>query len=97
MTIYVDSENRCHVNNREGYIQFETDIFENVPESVIECYKYYPANGNTNELAKACESYVEIAHRTDIADLNAQNDELLSAMASMVEDVYNQDLAEIEG
>ena len=30
------------------------------------------------------------------AALEAQNDELVEAMAAMVEDVYNQDLAAIE-
>ena len=34
--------------------------------------------------------------RERVAALEAQNDELVEAMAAMVEDVYNQDLAAIE-
>ena len=34
--------------------------------------------------------------RERAAALEAQNDELVEAMAAMVEDVYNQDLAAIE-
>lgn len=34
--------------------------------------------------------------RQRAAALNAQKDELVEAMAAMVEDVYNQDLAAIE-
>lgn len=35
--------------------------------------------------------------RTQNRELNAQNAELVDAMASMVEDVYNQDVVVIEG
>lgn len=34
--------------------------------------------------------------RERVAALEAQNDELVEAMAAMVDDVYNQDLAAIE-
>lgn len=34
---------------------------------------------------------------TPLESLTAQNAELLDAMAAMVEDVYNQDVSEIEG
>ena len=45
------------------------------------------------ELDKILRDY----ERTQNQELNAQNAELVDAMASMVEDVYNQDVAVIEG
>ena len=38
-----------------------------------------------------------VYEREQIPALTAQNDELVEAMAAMVEDVYNQDMADIEG
>ena len=46
-----------------------------------------------DELDKILREY----ERTQNHELNAQNAELVDAMASMVDDVYNQDVAEIEG
>lgn len=46
-----------------------------------------------DELDKILREY----ERTQNQELNAQNAELVDAMASMVEDVYNQDVAVIEG
>lgn len=45
------------------------------------------------ELDKILREFEQTQNR----ELNAQNAELLDAMASMVEDVYNQDVAVIEG
>lgn len=45
------------------------------------------------ELDKILREYEQTQNR----ELTAQNAELLDAMASMVEDVYNQDVAVIEG
>lgn len=45
------------------------------------------------ELDKILREY----ERTQNQELNAQNAELVDAMASMVDDVYNQDVAVIEG
>ena len=46
-----------------------------------------------DELDKILRDY----ERTQNQELTAQNAELVDAMASMVEDVYNQDVAVIEG
>lgn len=46
-----------------------------------------------DELDKILREY----ERTQNQELTAQNAELVDAMASMVEDVYNQDVAVIEG
>lgn len=46
-----------------------------------------------DELDKILREY----ERTQNQELNAQNAELVDAMASMVEDVYNQDMSTIEG
>ena len=43
MTIYIDSEYKCHVSNAEGRRAIETDAFNGKCEEWIESYRYVPA------------------------------------------------------
>lgn len=111
MKIYIDDEFKCHTQAADGLTAVETDFFDGMCAAYIEGYRFVPA-GETwtaadgtsfrgemitpwkplTELDAAQRAY----ERERAAALEAQNAELLDAMAAMVEDVYNQDLAAIE-
>lgn len=111
MKIYIDDEFKCHTQAADGLTAVETDFFDGMCAAYIEGYRFVPA-GETwtaadgtsfrgemitpwkplTELDAAQRAY----ERERAAALEAQNDELVEAMAAMVEDVYNQDLAAIE-
>lgn len=42
MTIYIDSEYRCHLENADGRTAIETDVFDEKCKGYIEGYKYIP-------------------------------------------------------
>lgn len=112
MKIYIDDEFKCHTQAADGLTAVETDFFDGMCAAYIEGYRFVPA-GETwtaadgtsfrgemitpwkplTELDAAQRAY----ERERAAALEAQNAELLDAMAAMVEDVYNQDMADIEG
>ena len=111
MKIYIDDEFKCHTQAADDRTAVETDFFDGMCAAYIEGYRFVPA-GETwtaadgtsfrgemitpwkplTELDAAQRAY----ERERAAALEAQNAELLDAMAAMVEDVYNQDLAAIE-
>ena len=111
MKIYIDDEFKCHTQAADGLTAVEPDFFDGMCAAYIEGYRFVPA-GETwtaadgtsfrgemitpwkplTELDAAQRAY----ERERAAALEAQNAELLDAMAAMVEDVYNQDLAAIE-
>ena len=42
MTIYLDSEYRCHLNDDGTMTAVETDVFDGQPQTLIEGYRYIP-------------------------------------------------------
>lgn len=112
MTIYIDTDYKCHTVPGSGLTAVETTAFDGKCTAYIEGYRFVPS-GSTwvrsdgaifqgemvapwkpwDELDKILRDY----ERTQNQELTAQNAELVDAMASMVEDVYNQDVAVIEG
>lgn len=42
MTIYIDSEYKCHLENADGRRAFETDLFDGMSKSYIEGFIYIP-------------------------------------------------------
>ena len=113
MTIYIDSDYKCHTKPGEGLTEVKTNAFDEcmIPE-YIEGYRFVPKGKTwvredgvefTGEMVTPWKDWQELdklqaAHeREQYRPLTAQNTELLEAMAAMVEDVYNQDVAVIEG
>lgn len=112
MTIYIDSDYKCHVSHATGLIPVETDAFTGKCTSYIEGYRFVPS-GSTwtrsdgvifqgemmapwkpwEELDEAQREYEKEQYET----VSAQNAELLDAMASMVEEVYESDTEIIGG
>ena len=112
MTIYIDSDYKCHTAPGDGLTAVETDYFDGKCQAYIEGYRFVP-NGETwersdgvvfqGEMVSPWKPWRELdsAQRAyeleQLESLTAQNAELLDAMAAMVEDVYNQDVSEIGG
>ena len=111
MTIYINTDFKCHTVAGDGMTAVETTAFDGKCTAYIEGYRFVPAGKTwtredgavfTGEMAAPWKPWAELdeAQRTyereRAAALEAQNDELVEAMAAMVEDVYSQDLAAIE-
>lgn len=112
MTIYIDADYKCHTTPGPDLTAVETTAFDSKCTAYIEGYRFVPS-GSTwvrsdgevfqgemiapwkpwDELDAAQRKY----EREQYKELTAQNAELVDAMAAMVEDVYNQDVSEIEG
>lgn len=111
MMVYIDKEYKCHTSPGNGFVEVETAFFDGKCVAYIEGYRYVPAGQTwtredgtvfTGEMVSPWKPWAELDaaqrayERERAAALEAQNAELVEAMAAMVEDVYNQDLAAIE-
>ena len=111
MKIYIDDEFKCHTQAADDHTAVETDFFDGMCAAYIEGYRFVPAGKTwtaadgtvySGEMITPWKPLAELDaaqrayERERAATLEAQNDELVEAMAAMVEDVYNSDLAAIE-
>lgn len=111
MKIYIDDEFKCHTQAADGLTAVETAFFDGMCAAYIEGYRFVPAGKTwtaadgtvySGEMITPWKPWAELDaaqrayERERAAELEAQNDELVEAMAAMVEDVYNSDLAAIE-
>ena len=110
--IYLDTAFRCYVSPGDGLTPVETADFDGKCDTYIEGYRFVP-DGKTwvredgvefaGEMVAPWKPWQELDaaqreyEREQYQDLTTQNAELLDAMASMVDDVYAQDVSEIEG
>ena len=103
MTIYIDSDYKCHTSPGDGLTAVETDAFDGLCSRVIEGYRFVPAG------KKWTRSDGEVFHGEMIApwrdysllaELQAlyeeEQDKATAEMAALVEEVYNSDLEVIE-
>lgn len=113
MTIYIDSDYKCHTEPGEGLTEVKTNFFdEGMIQAYIEGYRFVPKGETwvrddgvefTGEMVTPWKDWQELDklqaehEREQYRPLTAQNAELLEAMAAMVDDVYNQDVKTIEG
>lgn len=112
MTIYIDSDFKCHAATADGLTAVETEAFAGKCPAYIEGYRFIPegevwvrADGVrfSGEMAAPWKPWRELdsAQRAyeqeQLESLSAQNAELLDAMAAMVEDVYKSDTELIGG
>ena len=112
MRIYIDSDYQCHVEDADGiYTAVDTDIFEGKCPAYIEGYRFVPAGETwvredgaefSGEMAAPCKPWDELDaaqrayERQQLEEANAQNAQLLEAMAAMVEEVYESDITVFE-
>lgn len=112
MKIYIDDEFKCHTAPKEGLATVETAFFDGMCAAYIEGYRFVPAGGIwtaadgtafRGEMISPWKPWAELDaaqrayERERAATLEAQNAELLDAMAQMVEEVYESDLDAIGG
>ena len=104
MKIYLDEDFRCYVSSGDGLTEVETDFFDGKASEFVEGYRYIPA-GSTWIRSDGVEFHGEmVAPWKDSTELDAiqhdyverQNEELLSTIADMVEEVYTSDLEVME-
>lgn len=111
MIIYLDKDFKCHISkDSENYIEYETDIFDGKCNDYIEGYRIVPRGKawsrgdgrmfegemvapwrNTSTLREIQSAY----EREQLAAVSSQNEELITTIAQMVEDTYQEDLATI--
>ena len=112
MTIYIDTDYKCHTAPVDGLTAVETTAFDGKCAAYIEGYRFVPDGASwtrsdgevfQGEMVAPWKPWDELDaaqreyEREQYQELTAQNAELVDAMAAMVEDVYNQDVSEIEG
>jgi hypothetical protein len=107
MTIYIDSEFKCHTVNDGSMIAVETDFFDGKCNAYIEGYRYVPAGETwvredgvvfTGEMIAPWKDWQELDaaqreyEQRRVSELEAENETLLNDMAQMIEEVYQSDL-----
>ena len=118
ISIYIDTDFKCHTAPGEGLTPVETDFFDGECAEYIEGYRFIPSGSTwtrpdgvtfTGEMIAPATDWQtlddaqaayerEQYHTLSIENetLTTENAELLEAMAAMVDDVYNQDIGEME-
>ena len=103
MTIYIDSDFRCHTSGGEGRRAFDVEFFNDRCKAFIEGYRYVPAGESWTRKDGVKFSGEMIAPAMDYSKLAAAQggyDErdatAVEELAAVIEDVYNEDLASIE-
>lgn len=72
MTIYVDSDYKCHAANPDGsYTAVETDFFDDMCQKFIEGYRFVPAGESWTREDGAVFTGQMIAPWKDYAELDA--------------------------
>ena len=111
MTIYIDADFKCHTVTGDGLTGIETAAFDGKAPGYIEGYRFVPEGMSwvredgavfAGEMVTPWKPWEEldVAQRTYELELEqnltAQNEELLSTIADMVEEVYTSDLEVME-
>lgn len=112
MTIYIDTDYKCHTAPGPGLTAIETTVFDGKCTAYIEGYRFVPAGASwvrsdgaifRGEMIAPWKPWDELDaaqreyEREQYAAVTAQNAELVDAMAAMVEEVYQSDTETIGG
>lgn len=108
MTIYIDTDFKCHTYDPAGlYTAVETDFFDGKCAAYIEGYRFVPygeiwtrEDGITfsGKMIAPWKDWRELDtaqreyEREQLETLQAENESLVSDMAQMVDDVYQSDM-----
>ena len=103
MTIYIDSEYKCHVSPGEGLTAVETDAFNGKCRQYVEGYRFVPTgqvwtreDGQefSGEMVAPCREYEMLAEFQSIYE--EEQAKATEEIAAIVEEVYNSDMEVIE-
>lgn len=99
MTIYIDSDYKCHTSPADGLTAVETDAFDGKCRQFIEGYRFVPA-GETwmredgqafaGGMIAPWRDYEILSELQEVAQ--EEQDKATAEMAALVEEVYNSDL-----
>ena len=108
MTIYIDSDFKCHISNPDGTMTaMETDFFDGKCAAYIEGYRFVPSGSTwtrpdgvtfVGEMIAPWKAWRMLdaaqrdCEREQLAALAAENETLISDMAQMVDEVYQSDI-----
>ena len=103
MTIYIDSDYKCHSSSGDGMTAVETDFFDGKCKQFIEGYRFVPAGETwtredghrfTGEMVAPWRDY-EILEEFQ-AIYEEEQAKATEEIATIVEEVYNSDMEVIE-
>ena len=103
MTIYIDSDYKCHTTPGDGLTSIETDTFDGKCSRYIEGYRFVPAGQSWTrddgqvfhgEMIAPWRNYGILTELQEVAQ--EEQDKATVEMAALVEEVYNSDLEVIE-
>ena len=99
MTIYIDNDYKCHLENDGSMIEIETDFFNGKCRKLIEGYRFVPAGQTwiredgeifTGEMISPLKDYEILVEFQEVAQ--EEQDKATEEMANLIEEVYNSDL-----
>ena len=103
MTIYIDSDYKCHTSSGDGFTPVETDTFDGKCRQYIEGYRFVPFGESweredgevfTGEMIAPWRPYEILAELQAVYE--EEQDKATAEMAALVEEVYNSDMEVIE-
>lgn len=111
MTIYIDTDYKCHTAPADGLTAVETTAFDGKCTAYIDGYRFVPS-GSTwvrsdgavfqGEMIAPWKPWDELDavqreyEREQVQNLTTQNKDLISTIADTVEEVYTSDLEVME-
>ena len=103
MTIYIDSDYKCHTSPADGLTAMETDVFDGKCRQYIEGYRFVPSGAIwTREDGQvfAGEMIAPWRDYAILAEMQALYEEeqakAVEEIAALVEEVYNSDIEVID-
>ena len=103
MTIYIDSDYKCHTSPGEGQTAIETDAFDGKCSQYIEGYRFVPAGQSWTredgqvfhgEMVAPWRDYGILSEFQEVAQ--EEQTKATEEIAAIVEEVYNSDIGVIE-
>ena len=103
MTIYIDSDYKCHTSPADGLTAMKTDVFDGKCRQYIEGYRFVPAGESwtredgqvfTGEMVAPLRPYEILAEFQAIYE--EEQAKAVEEIAALVEEVYNSDLEVME-
>lgn len=103
MTIYIDSDYRCHTSPGEGLTAVETGAFDGKCRQYIEGYRFVPDGWTwvrddgvefNGTMIAPWRDYEILSEFQEVAQ--EEQDKATAEMAALVEEVYNSDIGVIE-
>ena len=103
MTIYIDSDYKCHTESAAGRTAVETDTFDGKCRRYIEGYRFVPAgeawtreDGQVfhGEMVAPWRDYTILSEFQEVAQ--EEQAKATEEIAAIVEEVYNSDMEVIE-